>query len=117
MLRFLVDESSGKKLSDALNDAGYDALYCGEVLKEADDKEVLEEAKRDRRILITNDKDFGELIFRQLRPSCGVILMRLRVDTPENRIKHILSSAKNFGGRLYELFVILSDESTRTRNL
>ena len=76
-LKFLVDESSGKKLFNHLVECSYDAKFVTEILPGANDEKVLELAEKENRILITNDKDFGELVFRLNRPSFGTILLRL----------------------------------------
>ncbi len=115
MLKFLVDESSGKKLAEELSVKGYDVVYVGDVLKEALDHAVLDAADKQARILITNDKDFGELVFRQLKPSSGVILLRLKTDTPESRIKCTATVIKRFGEKLSNSFTVVSEESIRLR--
>lgn len=50
-----------------------------------DDATVLEIASREGAILVTADTDFGELVFRQSRPSVGVILIRLNELSPSRR--------------------------------
>ncbi len=62
MLKFLVDECTGAKVSDALSEDGFSAEYVGRVMKGAKDERVLQKALEEDRILITNDKDFGEII-------------------------------------------------------
>jgi len=76
-VKFLVDECTGKRLAKLLEKAGFDVVFVGDWKPSATDDEVLEKAEKDDRILITDDKDFGELIFRLGRPLKGVILLRL----------------------------------------
>ncbi len=61
-----------------LRSSGHDVTYAAEIQPRASDEEVLERATVQGRILITSDKDFGELCFRRALPSCGVILIRGR---------------------------------------
>lgn len=60
-LHFLADESCDFAVVRALRAAGYDVLAVGEVITRSDDRELIEQAARERRILLTEDKDFGWL--------------------------------------------------------
>lgn len=75
-LRFLADESCDFAVVRALRAAGYDVLAVSEVMRRADDSEVIAQAARERRILLTEDKDFGWLVFASHVASAGVILVR-----------------------------------------
>lgn len=74
-------------------------------------------AYRQRRILITNDKDFGFLIIRKRKKYKGVILLRLRKDSPLNRIKIIKSLINTFGEKLKGKFIIASEKGVRIRRI
>lgn len=116
-LKFLVDESSGKKLSEALRGAGYDVKFVYDVMPSAADAEVLKFCESEQRILITNDKGFGELVFRLGRPVSGVILLRLHKDVPRNRIETVLTLAENISEKLYGHFIVASETEFRVRKL
>jgi predicted nuclease of predicted toxin-antitoxin system len=60
----------------ALREAGHDVLAIAEVASGATDDQVLERAVKERRVLITEDRDFGELVYARGRSSSGVILVR-----------------------------------------
>jgi hypothetical protein len=62
-LRFLADESCDFGVVRALRAAGFDVLAVGEFMKRSVDRDLIEQAKREERILITEDKDFGWLVF------------------------------------------------------
>ncbi len=117
MLKFLVDNSSGKKIADALKSHKFDVIYAGDSLPEAEDEHILEKAEKENRILVTNDKDFGELIFRHERPSSGVILFRLRIDFPDNRIKVLLNLIDKFGTKLRKNFIVASEDKFRFKEI
>ena len=117
MLKFLVDESSGGKLVKSLNEEGYDVLYSRDLLPEGFDEDILDKSNKDKRILITNDKDFGEFIFRYKKLSHGVIFLRLKVDKPINRLKAVLALIDNFGEKLNKNFVTLSENKIRIRKI
>jgi predicted nuclease of predicted toxin-antitoxin system len=64
-MQFVVDESTGSAVVDYLRSLGHDVLAVAEAMPQADDSDILDQAAIEERILITNDKDFGELVFRR----------------------------------------------------
>src|SRR5438067_1781682 len=81
MSKFLLDESAEARIKTFLLDNGYDARRIGQDYPQSlPDEEVLAIARDEARILITNDRDFGELIFRQHLPHAGVIYLRFPDD-------------------------------------
>ena len=117
MLKFLVDESAGGKLFKFLLKEGLDAKFVTDIIPAASDERVLELAEREERILITNDKDFGELIFRLNRPSSGVIFLRLKVDSPENRQRYVLHLIENLPEKLRFNFVVVTESKIRIKRI
>jgi len=73
---FLADESSDFSVARALRAAGHDVTTVADILPRADDQHVLDLARREQRILLTEDKDFGQLVYADQQASGGVILMR-----------------------------------------
>ncbi len=117
MLSFLIDESSGKKLHNYLVKNGFDSKYIGDIMPGVSDERVLYFAEKEKRILITNDKDFGKLIFRIKKPSSGVILLRLKEDLPIKRQKYIEQTIKILGNKLNSSFVVVTEGQIRVRNI
>jgi len=117
MHKFLIDESSGRKLFEFLRDAGYEVRFVTDIMPTASDEEVLTFAEKEDRILITNDKDFGEIIFRLNRPSSGVILLRLKDDFPQNRQKYISNILENFSDKLKSNFIIVTENRIKIRKI
>jgi len=66
-MRFLADECCDVALVGALRTDGHDVLYAVETLRGATDEELLNRALLEHRVLLTEDKDFGELIYRLAR--------------------------------------------------
>ncbi len=83
----------------------------------AKDQEILERAQKDNRVLVTQDKDFGELAFQSQLPStCGIILFRLAFPSPEaavNRIVTALESRADWSGH----FAVVEESRIRFRSL
>lgn len=114
-MRFLVDESVEYRLVTFLRNLGFDTLSVAESFPSLDDKTVLSTAYKENRIIITNDKDFGELIYRLRLPHKGVILFRLTEEnyqSKEKKLKHIL---RYFKRKLENSFTIITDTKIRFR--
>ena len=77
-MRFLADENFPYDAVSALRDVGHDIVWIRESTPGIDDEEVLARAEAEERIVLTFDKDFGELAFyKKLPASCGIILFRI----------------------------------------
>jgi predicted nuclease of predicted toxin-antitoxin system len=69
-VKFLVDESADARLAIHLRSLGHDAAtVAGDYSPALKDPDVLAIAQHEQRVLITNDRDFGELVFRQRLPT------------------------------------------------
>ena len=80
-MRFLLDQSAEARIGTFLANLGHNATRIARDHPAGlPDEQVLAIAYQERRILIANDKDFGELVFRRRRPHAGVILFRFPLD-------------------------------------
>ena len=77
MIRFLADENVTHLVVARLTAAGFDIVEVAAGHSGASDADVLAVAAREGRILITEDRDFGELVIRQRHPVPGVVLLEL----------------------------------------
>ena len=76
MPRFLADESCDYAVVRALTSRGHEVLLVAELSPRADDEQVIGLALREERVLLTEDKDFGQLVHAAGFPSVGVVLLR-----------------------------------------
>ena len=77
-MRFLLDEGLPRRLASYLLELGHDVTAVGQDYPfSLTDQSILTIAYREQRVVITNDKDFGDLIFRDRLPHAGVVLFRL----------------------------------------
>ena len=84
-MRFLANENVPAAAVSAIAAGGHDITWIRTVSPGASDSEVLARAVREQRILLTFDKDFGELAARSPLPhGCGVVLMRVPMPRPDN---------------------------------
>ena len=114
-MQFIVDESTGRAVIEYLRWAGHSVLAISESMPQALDKEILVRAAIEDRILITNDKDFGELVFRSGQAHHGVLLLRLRDESSANRVRVVASVLKNYADRLAGNFVVATEKGIRIR--
>jgi predicted nuclease of predicted toxin-antitoxin system len=72
-MKLLLDNCVWGKARSELETAGHDVIWCGDWPNDPGDDEILAFSHREKRILVTLDKDFGELAIFQGRPHCGII--------------------------------------------
>ncbi len=79
-MRILADENFPGLSVQELEKLGHDVLWVRTVMPGAGDDAILSRAQTEERLLVTLDKDFGELAFgRQLPADCGVVLFRIKM--------------------------------------
>jgi predicted nuclease of predicted toxin-antitoxin system len=112
-MRFLVDECTGPRVADWLTNQGRDVFSAFHQSRGASDEELLNRANAEDRILITNDRDFGELIFRESRPHRGVVFLRLHDERAANKIRVVEQLLANHSDRLPGQFVVVTESQLR----
>ena len=86
-MKFLLDENISKNVAQFLTQLGHTAFRVKLINPGIEDYQVLRLANEKEAILITLDKDYGELIFKHGKSHKGVIFLRLENQTSENTIK------------------------------
>jgi|Deesub1362A_J573_1020465.scaffolds.fasta_scaffold18041_2 predicted nuclease of predicted toxin-antitoxin system len=112
-LRFLADESCDFAVVRALRANGYDVFAVSEVMNRSDDQELIEQAYRERRILLTEDKDFGRLVFASHMNSPGVILIRFPGNARSALPQHAIRLVQEHKEMLLGSFVVIQPGHTR----
>jgi len=77
MLKFVFDVGVGKRAAEVLQSAGFDVVSILDLDPTMPDAEILTIAESDQRMVVTMDKDFGELVFHSGKKHNGVLLLRL----------------------------------------
>ena len=116
-MRWLVDECVDAGLVTLLRESGHDVVYMSDVAPRAPDPEVMVLADRENRLLLTEDKDFGDLVFRQARPVPGLVLVRIG---PEGRLRkgpRLLAAIDRFSDSLFGRYTVIEDARFRSRPL
>ena len=112
-MRFLIDECTGPGVAQWLAEQGHDVVSVYDEQPGLDDESVIAWADDDNRILVTNDKDFGEHVFRDRQHHSGVILLRLDDERTPNKIAVLRDLLNHHSDRLEEQFVVATDERIR----
>lgn len=114
-MKFLVDESVEYPIVSYLRSFDYDVHAVAEESAGVTDERVLEVAHRQRRILITNDKDFGTLVFYRGLPHAGIILLRLPRETAQSKIERLTVLLGTHAEKLSKNFVVVDSKTIRIR--
>lgn len=113
----LANENIASSVVAELRQLGHDVLWAKESLQGEQDSILLSRAQVESRILLTHDKDFGELAFREGCPAeCGIILIRLCGDDPQSdkdRVIEVLTGRDDWVGH----FSVVEAERIRMRPL
>lgn len=116
-MRILANENFPGPVVRALRERGDDVAWVKEIARGATDEVILARAQAEKRVLVTFDKDFGELAYRLVLPaSCGIVLFRLRGSSPDEdnaRAVTALTSRDDWVGQ----FAVVEDDRIRTRAL
>jgi predicted nuclease of predicted toxin-antitoxin system len=112
-MRFLVDESAGPALARWLRETGHEAVSVFDDLRGATDATILDKAAEEDRILVTTDKDFGEMALRQRRAHKGIILLRLRDQRSVALIEAMTRLLAAHSAKLADRFVVVTEDRVR----
>jgi predicted nuclease of predicted toxin-antitoxin system len=112
-MRFLVDESTGPAVAEWLRQQGYEVFSVYDEARGMDDNGIIRKASTENWVLMTNDKDFGEKVYRERHPHKGVVLLRLDDERADVKIRTIQRLLENYIERLPGQFVVVTENSIR----
>lgn len=116
-MRLIADESCDFAIVRGLRAAGYDLTSVAESHAGIPDERVIDLARSERRILITEDKDFGQLVFSAAKETSGVLLVRYPALARAGLVATLLSLLSERGDSLYSCFVVLEPGRIRLGRL
>ena len=108
-----MDECAGPVVAERLRMLEHDVISIHPDYRGMDDRDILRWANADNRILVTSDKDFGELVFREGEPHKGVILLRMSDQTPVNKIEILRLLTFWLSPLLEGSFTVVTDSKIR----
>lgn len=116
-MRWLADECVDAGLVARLREAGHDIFYAAESASGATDRDLLHQANVERLLLLTEDKDFGELVFRSRGVVPGLVLLRLEPDMHRLKWLRLQAAIERFGDSLVGRYVVIEETRFRSRPL
>lgn len=112
-MQFLVDECVGSSVSNFLKSKNHVIFSIFDEWRGAKDDEILDKCFKENYILITSDKDFGEMIFNQQKRHKGVILLRCEPNKFSKKIEVLDKLLQNYTDKLENNFVVVTNNKVR----
>jgi len=116
-MKFVADEGIDGSLVSLLREAGHDVIYFAETNQSTDDDVILGLANAENRVLITRDKDFGELVFRLKMIHSGIILVRAEELSSFARSRLVAGFIQANLDLLSGYFIVIQAGTTRLRKI
>jgi predicted nuclease of predicted toxin-antitoxin system len=114
-LRFLVDVGVGRKIERWLMENGYDVSSVRDTDPKAKDIDILKKAVSESRIVITMDKDFGELICYSGKAHAGVMILRLSDARADEKIEVLKNILRNYSDQIENSLCVYQDGRLRIK--
>lgn len=111
----VADEGVDHAVVERLRRDSHDVVYVAELSPSISDEEVLRQANARRAILVTADKDFGELVFRQGLVHSGVVLLRLAGLPNATKAAIVAEVCRDRTAELLGAFSVVSPGQVRIR--
>jgi predicted nuclease of predicted toxin-antitoxin system len=116
-VRLVADESCDFSVVVGVRAAGHDVVAITELMSGVEDEKVIELAASERRLLLTEDKDFGQLVFAAAKENSGVILIRYPAPARSKLTQAVVTLLSDRGDALYSRFVVLEPGRVRVTSL
>ncbi len=114
-MKIVADEKVDRLVMERLRSNGHEVLSIAREFSSSPDTEVLSISNDEHALLITEDKDFGELVFHKKRSHFGVLLVRLEGVSRSERVRMVCDIVLHRGKELANSFSVLTPGSLRTR--
>ena len=114
-MKFVADESVDFPIVERLRQDGHSVWAVVEMDSGISDDLVLDHANRQNAVLLTADKDFGELVFRLKRLNFGVVLVRLAGLPPRRKAEIVACAVEEKGEELKDAFSVITANTLRVR--
>lgn len=114
-MRFLIDESCDFAFARALIAQGHDVVTVAQLSPGADDAAVIAYARKEKRMLITEDGDFGRLVYLEGAGHVGVIFLRYTQPSKGVMVEKLVRLITRRDVDLYACFVVMQPDKVRIR--
>jgi predicted nuclease of predicted toxin-antitoxin system len=116
-MRWLADECVHAPIVANLRTEGHDVVYAAETARQTPDINLADQARRSRRILLTEDKDFGDLAYGKRRPIPGTVLLRFPTEHRSLKWPALKVAIERYGEALYRSFTVIDKSRIRSQPL
>lgn len=116
-LSLLADENIDQRLVSSLRLAGISVYSVAESSPGISDEEVMRLSENLSAMILTDDKDFGEIVFRKQRSCRGIVLLRLTGVDYSRKADHVIKVIDRYGSEMIGKFVVITAERVRMRKL
>lgn len=113
----MADECVAAPLVAFLRLDDHDVLYVAEAAAGLSDADIIALASNEGRLLLTEDKDFGDLVFRRERMIPGVVLMRVGPENPALKATRLAALIERYGDGLFGRYTVIEEARFRSRRL
>jgi len=114
-MKFLVDVGVGKKVENWLKENGFDVLSVRDIDSRAKDSQILLWAVDQQRMIITMDKDFGELVYNSGKHHAGVLILRLEDADGDTKVSITKKILAEYYDKIESHFCVFQDGRLRIR--
>ncbi len=114
-MRLVADEGCDFAVVRTLRAAGHEVIAVAEISPRIPDEQVLELARKKNYVLITEDKDFGELVYARNRQTSGVVLLRFPGNARAAMARMTSDAIKTLGDKLGRRFTVIEPGKVRSR--
>lgn len=114
-LRILVDAGVGKPVEEWLRQSGHDVAAVRDRDPHMEDSAILAWAVQEQRLVVTMDKDFGELVYHSGQAHAGVLLLRLEHARSDEKVRVVEEVMTNYGAQLPAHFSVYQSGRLRIR--
>jgi predicted nuclease of predicted toxin-antitoxin system len=112
-MKVLANAHISRAICGFLESEGHDCVHAEVLSPGLSDEKLLRIAVEDGRVILTADKDFGELVFRQLLPVRGVILLRFRLPSEAERLAALQRHWSTIQRSVPDHFVVVTNHAVR----
>lgn len=114
-MKFLVDVGVSKKVEKWLAEKGYNTKAVRDIDPKAKDAEILDIAVKEGRMVMTMDKDFGELVYNSGLKHSGVLILRLEDANGDQKLEIVKKILSDFADKIQNRFCVFHDGRLRIK--
>jgi predicted nuclease of predicted toxin-antitoxin system len=116
-MKFLADENLEYSIISFLREKNVDIVAVRDIMKGAPNSEIIKYALENNLIILTSDKDFGELTFRLQKSNHGIILLRFSEINTIEKAKILWAAIEKIGNDAAGKFIVVQKNSIRIKPL